>query len=97
MYIMKPILLSALEAEIGMLFDNCKKATILQTMLHEMGWQQPATPIQMDNSTACGIANDSIKQQRSRAIDMHFYWVQDCSQQGHFNIFWRPGTTSLAD
>jgi hypothetical protein len=60
--IMKPILSSASEAEIGTLFDNCKKATILQTTLHEMG-KQPATPIQTDNSTARRIANDSIKQQ----------------------------------
>jgi hypothetical protein len=58
---MKPVSSSALEAEIGALFDNCKKATILWTTLHEMGWQQPATLIQTDNSTACWIANDSIK------------------------------------
>jgi hypothetical protein len=62
-----------------------------------MGWPQPATPIQTDNSTACGIANDTIKQQRSRAIDMRFYWVRDRTQQGHFNIFCRPGPTNLAD
>jgi hypothetical protein len=95
--IMKPVLSSASEAEIGALFDNCKKATILRTTLHEMGWQQPPTPIQTDNSTACGIANDNIRQQRSRAIDMRFYWVRDRSQQGHFNIFWKPGTTNCAD
>jgi hypothetical protein len=95
--IMKPVLSSASEAEIGALFDNCKKATILRTMLAEMGWPQPATFIQTDNSTACGIANDNIKLQRSRAMDMRFYWVQDRCKQGHFNIFWKPGTTNLAD
>jgi hypothetical protein len=95
--IMKPVLSSASEAEIGALFDNCKKATILRTMLAEMGWPQPATFIQTDNSTACGIANDNIKLQRSRAMDMCFYWVQDRCKQGHFNIFWKPGTTNLAD
>jgi hypothetical protein len=66
-------------------------------MLKEMGWPQPATPMQTDNSTACGIANDTIKQQQSRAIDMRFYWVQDRTQQGHFDIFWKPGSTNLAD
>jgi hypothetical protein len=62
-----------------------------------MGWPQPATPVQTDNSTACGIANDNIKQQRSRSINMRFYWVRDRKQQGHFNILWRPGKTNLAD
>jgi hypothetical protein len=85
--IMKSVLSSAAEAEIGALFENCKKATILRTTLEEMGWPQPATPMQTDNSTACGIANDTIKQQRSCAIDMRFYWVRDCTKQGHFNIF----------
>jgi hypothetical protein len=43
--IMKPVLSSASEAEICMLFDNCKKATILRTTLAEMGWPQSATPM----------------------------------------------------
>jgi hypothetical protein len=97
MSIMKPVLSSASEAEIGVLFDNCKKATILRTTLAEMGWLQLATLIQTDNSTACGVANDNIKLQRSRAMDMRFYWVQDRCKQGHFNIFWKPGTTNLAN
>jgi Reverse transcriptase (RNA-dependent DNA polymerase) len=95
--IMKSVLSSAAEAEIGALFENCKKATVLRTTLDKMGWPQPATPMQTDNSTACGIANNTIKQQRSRAIDMRFYWVRDHTKQGHFNIFWRPGSTNLAD
>jgi hypothetical protein len=67
---MKPILSSASEAEIGTLFHNCKQATILRTTLQEMGYLQPVTPMQTANSTACGIANSNIKQQRSWAIDM---------------------------
>jgi hypothetical protein len=95
--IMTPVLSSASEAEISTLSDNCKKATILCTTLAEMGWSQPATLIQTDNSTACGIANDNIKLQRSHAMDMCFYWLSDCCKQGHFHIFWKPGTTYLAD
>jgi hypothetical protein len=95
--IMKVVVSSAAEAEIGALFDNCKKATVLRTTLEEMGWPQPATPMQTDNSTACGIANSTIKQQRSRAIDMRFYWVRDRVRQGHFYIYWAPGKTNLAD
>jgi hypothetical protein len=74
---MKPVLSSASEAEIGTLFHNGKRATILRTTLHEMGYLQPATPMQTNNSTACGIANNNIKQQQSWAIDMRFYWVCD--------------------
>jgi hypothetical protein len=62
-----------------------------------MGYSQPATPMQADNSTACSIANSNIKQQQSRAIDMRFYWVRNWQQQGHFNIFWAPGSDNLAN
>jgi hypothetical protein len=94
---MRTVLSSASEAEIGALFENCKKAAILCITLDELGYTQPATPIQTDNSTACGIANDNIKQQRSRAIDMRFYWVRDRVQQGQFILYWGPGQLNLAD
>ena len=62
-----------------------------------MGHPQPPAPIQVDNSTACGIANDNIKLQRSKAIDMRFYWVRDRVDQQQFKVFWKPGTSNLAD
>ena len=95
--VMKAVLASASEAEIGALFENCKRGTILRTTLNEMGHSQPTTPVQTDNSTACGIANANIKQQRSRAIDMRFYWVRDRSDQGEFGIIWGPGSGNRAN
>ena len=37
-----------------------------------MNHTQPPTLIQVDNSTAVGIANKSIKQKRSKAMDMGY-------------------------
>jgi hypothetical protein len=71
--IMKKVLSSAAEAELGAIFHNSKKTTILPTTLKEMAYPQPATPMQMDNSTACGITNNTINQEQSQAIGMHFY------------------------
>ena len=52
------------------------------TSLEELGYKQPPTPIQVDNTTAVGFANREIKQKISKAIDMRFYWLQDrCDQQ----------------
>jgi hypothetical protein len=50
-----------------------------------------------DNSTACGIANKTVKQQRSKSIDMRFYWLCDRVKQGQFKIFWAPGSVNLAN
>ena len=71
--IMKMVLSSAAEAEFGALFHNTKEATPLRTTLEELGHPQPTTPVLVDNSTALGLANDTVTQRRSRAIDMRFY------------------------
>ena len=43
--------------------------------------QNEPTTIQTDNSTAMGIANNTIKQRRSKAMDMIFCWVTDRTKQ----------------
>jgi hypothetical protein len=95
--IMKVVVSSAAEAELGALFHNGKEAAWLRTTLIDMGHPQPATPIQTDNLCAAGIANDTVKQRRSKAIDMRFYWVRDRVNQGLFIVHWRQGTDNLAD
>jgi hypothetical protein len=95
--ILKMVVASAAEAEVGALYVNAQEATVLRVSLHEMGHPQPATPIRTDNSTADGIINGTVKQQRSKAIDMRFYWVRDRTQQQQFHIYWAPGTTNFGD
>ena len=63
--ILRNVMSSATEAEVGALFLNAKEGTVLRTTLEEMGHPQPPTPLQTDNSTANGIINGTVKQQRS--------------------------------
>ena len=51
-----------------------KEAVPIRAALEEMGHPQPPTAIVVDNSTASGIANKTVKQRRSKAMDMRFYW-----------------------
>ena len=95
--ILKNIMASAAEAELGALFINAREAVPTCTTLVEMQWPQPSTPIQVNNSTAVGIDNQSIKQKMSKAMDMRFYWVVDRINQGQFIVYWKPGTTNLGD
>ena len=53
--------------------------------------------MQVDNSTANGFTNNTIKQKRSKAIDMHFYWICDRTIQGQFLFYWKPVITNLCD
>ena len=88
---------SAAEAELGALFLNAKDAVPIRTTLIEINWPQPPTPIQVENSTAVGIANQTIKQKMSKAVDMRFYWVIDRIKQGQLKVYWIPGSTNIAD
>jgi hypothetical protein len=95
--ILKVVVSSAAEAEFGALFYNGKEATWLRTTLADMGHPQPPTPIHTDNSCAAGIANNTVKQRRSKAIDMRFYWIKDRVAQNMFIVHWRQGSDNLAD
>ena len=95
--IMREVVTSAAEAELAALFYNAKEACPICVTLGEIGHPQPPTPIQTDNSTATGIVNDTVKQKRSKAIDMRYYWIRDRVCQGQFHIYWRKGLLNRAD
>jgi hypothetical protein len=94
---LKAVMAAASEAECGALYVNCKTAVPVRVTLHELDHPQPATPVACDNSTATGIMNRKVKQQRSKAMDMRFYWVQDRVDQDQFRIYWSPGPTNRGD
>jgi hypothetical protein len=88
---------SAAEAEYAALFLVAQVAEGFRNTLHDLGYPQSPTPIICDNACAVAITNNTVKQKRSKAIDMRFHWVRDRVQQGHFIVSWRPGTENLAD
>ena len=95
--ILHNVMASAVEAEIVATFHNGQEAVTIRTTLAELGHPQPLTPIRVDNSTAEGFAKNTIKQKKSIAINMRFYWIQDPTRQGQFLIYWKPGSTNLGD
>ena len=94
---LKHVMSSAAEAEIGAIFINAREGTVLRTTLEELGHPQPATPLQTDNTTATGYSNNTIKEKRTKAMDMRFFWIKDRVKQGQFDVYWGPGYQNLAD
>ena len=95
--VIKNVMASAAEAEVGSLFMNAQEAVSTRTCLIEMGHPQPPTKMETDNMTAKGILTGTIKQKRPKVIDMRFYWLKDRQEQGQFDITWEPGKHNLAD
>jgi hypothetical protein len=95
--VIKNIVASAAESEVGACFQNAQTAAPLRVTLLELGHEQTATPLITDNSTDYGILNEIIKQKRSKSMDMKYYWLQDRVCQKQFDVYWRPGKDNLAD
>jgi hypothetical protein len=55
--VLKHVMSSAAEAEIGTVFLNAKEGTVLCITLEELGHHQPPTPLQTDNTTSIGYRN----------------------------------------
>jgi hypothetical protein len=68
--VIKNVVASAAESEVGACFHNTQSGAPLRVTLTELGHTQPPTPLRTDKSTAYGIVNETIKQKRSKALDM---------------------------
>jgi hypothetical protein len=68
--VIKNLVPSAAESEVGACFHNAQSGAPLRVTLTELGHIQPTTPIRTDKSTAFGILNETIKQKRSKTMDM---------------------------
>jgi len=86
--VMKSVYDAAGEAETAVLFKCAQDMVPLRNALNEMGWPQPRSPIQVNNSTAEGFANNTIIIKRMRALEMRLNWLKDREAQEQFRFFW---------
>jgi hypothetical protein len=71
---------------------------IIYLTLEESGHQQPKNthPLR-NNAAAVGIANNALKQQRSRSMEMQYFRVCDKVAQDAHDVKWHPGQENLTD
>ena len=95
--IIKHIMSSTAEAELGALFITSKELVPLRQTLAEMGWPQPKMPVQTDNSTTVGVTNNTIVPKRTKSMDMRFHWLRCREAQGQFRYYWDKGPNNKGD
>jgi hypothetical protein len=88
---------SAAEATLEALFLNAQEAKVLCLTLNKLGHPQPQTPIQIDNTTTIGTVNNTIKHQRSRAMEMHYFWLLGGKTQKFFKFHYQPGQENMGN
>ena len=94
--IIKAVMSSAAEAEIGALYINCREAIPARHTLEFLGHAQPPTPIQTDNTTALGVVNNNVMK-KLKAMDMKYHWLCDRISQKQFRHYWAPGHDNNGD
>ncbi len=61
-------------------------------------WSPPTrNPVQCNNATAIGIANNTIKEQCLWAMEMRYFLVADKMAQDTYSLIWHPGLENWAD
>jgi hypothetical protein len=84
--IIKFVMASAAEAKLAALFiATCKMVPHQQTLI-DMGWPQPQSPIQTDNSKAVGVTNKTIVPKQSKMMDMRLWWLRCWAHKINFDI-----------
>ena len=73
--IIKNVMYSAAEAELGALFINSCQAIPAQKTIEELGHQQPPTPIQTDNTTALGFVSKNLQLKATKSMDIRYWWM----------------------
>ena len=79
--IIKSVMTSAAEAEMGALYINAREAIPMRITLEEMGHRQPPTPMQTDNTTALAVITKR--------------GLQDVTGVGYFHVTLTWGITRL--
>ena len=95
--IIKAVMSSAAEAELGALYINARESVPLRHLLEDMVHPQPPTPIQLDNTTALRVFKHKIQPKRTKSLDMRFHWLRCKKNKKQFRTYWREGKTNYAD
>ena len=75
--IIKNVMTSAADAEIGALCINSQQAIPARKLLEEMGHEQPPTPIQTDNTTALGFVTKNLQPKATKSTEINYWFMRD--------------------
>ena len=74
------------------LYITAKNMIPLSNTLIEMGWPQPKSYIQTDNSTDVVFTNKTIVNKATKSAYMKLWWIRDRESQDQFRYYWATGS-----
>ena len=90
--IIKFVIPSASEAELGGIFITAQDMVSTRKMLEEMRCPQPKSTIQTENSATAGVANNTIVPRKLKTMGRRIHWLRCREAQGQFRYYWASGS-----
>ena len=86
--IIKFVMSSASEAELGAMFITAQEMVAMRQTLQKMKWPQPKPPLQTDNSAGVGVVNNTSVPRKLKTIDLRLQSLICREAQGQFRYYW---------
>lgn len=94
----KCVTLSTTEAEFVAATESAKELLWFKHLLDELQVGMVETPVQYcDNKSTIAIAHDPVNHQKTKHIDVRYYWLREQVNDGLFILNYIPTTDMLAD
>ena len=95
--IIKGVMSSTAEDEIGSLFINYQEAIPARQALEILRHKQPPTTMQTNNTTALVLVTNKITSKHLKSVDMKLHLLRCRISQKKFRHYWQPGPNNLGD
>ena len=95
--IIKFVVSSTLEAELGALFITAQEMVAMRNTLEEIKWPHTKSPIQTDNSAAAGVVNKTIVTRKLKTMYRRVQWIRCREAQCQFRYYWAGGSLNWGD
>ena len=82
--IIKNVMTSSADAEIGALYINSQQEIPAQTTAEGMGHKKPPIPTQTDNTTAFGFVTKNLQTKATKSTDMKHWFMHDRQDRNQF-------------
>ena len=95
--IIKNVMTSAADVEIGALFINSRQAIPARNTVEEMGHKQPPTPMHTDNTTSLGFITKNLQPKATKSTYMQYWFMRDRHDRKQFIYYWVSGKNNVGD
>lgn len=91
------VALSTTEAEFISAAEGTKERIWLKRLHFELGASDLATPLRCNNQGVIALIKDPVFHQRTKHMDVHFFFVCDAQQEGKIDVSYIETDSQLAD